>query len=100
MSSHHEWVLQQQLLHDELKPYAPENGEPLQFAIGDQVIWTSENGTEFAYHITGLYQPHSACALYAAGYRYFVNSDSAWFPKTQQSLRKNLVSTEKNSVTS
>jgi hypothetical protein len=54
--------------HDALKPFAPENGQPLRFKIGDAVIYTNETA-----HSSGAASPvlpaHRA-GLYARGARY------------------------------
>ena len=38
MSSHHDYIIEITAQHDALKPFAPENGQPLRVAIGDAVI--------------------------------------------------------------
>ena len=38
MSSHHDYIIEITAQHDALKPFAPENGQPLRFKIGDAVI--------------------------------------------------------------
>ena len=87
MSSHHEWVEQIAAEHDEQKPFAPENGQPLRFAIGDRVIYTNPAGIEFRFSITGFYRPAAPCGQYARGARYLVDSTSPWFPVAEASLR-------------
>ena len=42
MSSHHDYIIEITAQHDALKPFAPENGQPLRFKIGDAVIYTNE----------------------------------------------------------
>jgi hypothetical protein len=87
MSSHWEWVEKITAKHDAEKPFAPENGQPLRFAIGDEVIFTNDYGVEFEMKITGFYKPTEPCGLYATGKRYMVNSSSPWFPVAEKSLR-------------
>jgi hypothetical protein len=41
MSSHHDYIIEITAQHDALKPFAPENGQPLRFKIGDAVIYTN-----------------------------------------------------------
>jgi len=38
MSSHHDYILEITAEHDAFKPFPPENGQPLRFALGDAVI--------------------------------------------------------------
>ena len=47
MSSHHDYIIEITAQHDALKPFAPENGQPLRFKIGDAVIYTNEYGAQF-----------------------------------------------------
>ena len=44
MGSHHDWVNQTVKLHNATKPFAPENGRCLRFAVGDKVIYTNPAG--------------------------------------------------------
>ncbi len=87
MSSHHEWIEEVNARHAAEKPFAPENGLPLRFAIGDPVIFTNTQGVEFAMRVTGYYCPSGLCGQYAQGARYLVNSSSPWSPVTEASLR-------------
>lgn len=87
MSSHHEWAEEVIARHDAEKPFAPENGEALRFAIGDPVIFTNDAGVSFDLTITGFYQPAGGCSLYAMGARYLVNSRTPWVPVKESSLR-------------
>lgn len=88
MSSHWEWAKRVTAEHDENKPFAPENGQPLRFAIGDEVIFTNDNGVEFEMMITGfMTRPEEPCGQYATGSRYYVNSCSPWFSVRESSLR-------------
>ena len=61
MSSHHDWVDQTVKLHNATKPFAPENGRCLRFAVGDKVIYTNPAGLKFRFSITGHYRPLRAC---------------------------------------
>lgn len=87
MSSHHDWVIEVSAQHDAERPFAPENRQPLRFAVGDRVIYTNPAGLEFARRITGFYRPASPCGLYARGARYLIDSYSPWFPVSESSLR-------------
>ena len=57
MSSHHDHIIEITAQHDALKPFAPENGQPLRFKIGDAVIYANEYGAQFRRRVTGFYQP-------------------------------------------
>ncbi len=57
MSSHHDYIIEITAQHDALKPFAPENGQPLRFKIGDAVIYTNEYGVQFRSCINGFYRP-------------------------------------------
>ncbi len=87
MSSHWEWVAEVVARHDLEKPFAPENGEALRFRVGDLVIYTNPAGVTFQRCVTGFYRPESPCALYARGYRYFLDSDCYWMPVPESSLQ-------------
>lgn len=90
MSSHWEWVETVTADHDRDKPFAPENGQALRFAIGDHVIFTNDYGVEFEMQITGFFdRPQAPSGLYSRGHRYLVDSSSPWFPVTEASLRLN-----------
>ena len=56
MSSHHDYIIEITAEHDALKPFAPENGQPLRFAIGGAVIYTNEAGLQFRLSINGFYR--------------------------------------------
>jgi hypothetical protein len=86
MSSHHDWVEERIAYHDKHKPFAPENGKPLKFKIGDKVVYRNGDDCLFEYVITDYYQPPITTSLYAAGHRYFINSDSYWFPIKEHNL--------------
>ncbi|MDH0419111.1 hypothetical protein [Delftia tsuruhatensis] len=81
MSSHHDYIIEITAQHDALKPFAPENGQPLRFKIGDAVIYTNEYGAQFRRRVTGL------SGLYARGARYLLDSSSPWMPVAESSLR-------------
>ncbi|AXL71821.1 hypothetical protein N0006_25535 [Pseudomonas aeruginosa] len=87
MSSHHDWVIEVSAQHDAHKPFAPENGQPLHFKIGDAVIYTNDFGAQFHRLVTGFYRPSGPCGLYALGRRYFLDSSSPWMPVAESSLR-------------
>jgi hypothetical protein len=88
MSSHWEWAKKVVALHDQDRPFAPENGVPLRFKIGDPVIFTNVYGVRFRLRITGFFQRSAEpCAMYATGYRYLVDSSSPWFPVKEEHLQ-------------
>ncbi|UBM12796.1 hypothetical protein [Cupriavidus metallidurans] len=88
MSSHWEWVEEVSARHDAEKPFAPENGQPLKFGIGEWVIYTNDYGIEFAgLRVTGFYKPAGPDGLYANGARYLINTNSPWMPVSEASLR-------------
>lgn len=88
MSSHHEWAEEATARHDAQKPFAPENGQPLQFKAGEPVIYTNPAGIEFALRVTGLYErPASPDGMYANGARYLLDWDCHWFPVAESRLR-------------
>jgi hypothetical protein len=88
MSSHHEWVEEITTAHDTQKPYAPENGKPLQFKPGDPVIFTNDAGISFPLRVTAYYpRPASPCGLYARGARYLLDWSCPWFPVAESALR-------------
>ncbi|UOB04352.1 hypothetical protein [[Acidovorax] ebreus] len=57
MSSHHDYILEITAEHDAFKPFPPENGQPLRFALGDAVIYTNGFGAQFRCRVTGFYRP-------------------------------------------
>lgn len=67
MSSHNDYIIEITAQHDALKPFAPENGQPLRFKIGDAVIYTNEFGAQFRRRVTGFYRPTALSGLYARG---------------------------------
>ena len=74
--------------HDEQKPFAPENGQPLLFKAGDPVIYTNQAGIEFALRVTGFYErPTTPDGMYAKGARYLLDWDCPWFPAVESCLR-------------
>ena len=87
MSSHHDYIIEITAQHEALKPFAPENGQPLRFKIGDAVIYTNEYGVQFRRRVTGFYRPSGLCGHYARGARYLLNSTSPWVPVAESSLR-------------
>ena len=87
MSSHHDYIIEITAQHDALKPFAPENGQPLRFKIGDAVIYTNEYGAQFRRRVTGFYRPTEPSGLYARGRRYYLDSTSPWMPVAESSLR-------------
>lgn len=88
MSSHWEWVERVTAEHDAQKPFAPENGQPLQFRPGDPVIFTNDEGIEFPQRVTGFFaRPEKPCGLYANGARYMLDWACHWFPAKEASLR-------------
>ena len=44
MSSHHDYIIEITAQHDALKPFAPENGQPLRFKIC--LLYTSDAADE------------------------------------------------------
>ena len=88
MSSHWSWVEEFSARHDAHKPFAPENGQPLQFKAGDPVIYTNPAGVEFALRIGGFYErPASPDGMYAMGARYLLEWDCPWYPVVESRLR-------------
>lgn len=87
MSSHHDWTIEISAQHDALKPFAPENGQPLRFAIGEAVIYTNDAGLQFRLRVAGFYRPAGLSGLYARGARYLLDSSSPWMPVSESSLR-------------
>jgi hypothetical protein len=86
MSSHWDYVENLIVDHDALKPFAPENGKSLKYAIGQRVIYTNDYGVSFCFEITDFFKRATDPGLYAAGYRYLVNSSSCWMPIKELSL--------------
>lgn len=86
MSSH--WAWQEKIVaqHDLEKPFAPENGKPLKFQIGDPVVFTNDNGVTFKHRIAGFYHPTDPCSLYASGRRYLLDWECPWFPVKEDQL--------------
>ena len=87
MASHHDWIVDIAAQHDALKPFPPENGQPLRFAMGDPVVYTNDAGVPFRRRVTGFYRPAGLCGLYALGARYLLNGDAPWMPVAESSLR-------------
>jgi hypothetical protein len=88
MSSHLDWVEEVVASHNANKPFAPENGEPLKFSIGDEVIYTNAQGCKFKRKITGFYKPSHPCSRYATGGRYLLDWDCYWVPAKQADLSR------------
>jgi hypothetical protein len=86
MSSHHEWSEEVIKQHNENKPYAPENGQPLKFKVGDSVVYTNSYGVSFNLTVTGFYIPEQITSQYATGCRYYLNGSAPWMPVTEESL--------------
>ena len=86
MGSLHDYIIEITAQHDALKPFAPENGQPLRFRIGDAVIYTNDAGLRFWRRVTGFYRPVEPSGLYARGARYLLNSSSQWMPVSDSSL--------------
>ena len=87
MSSHHDYIIEITAQHDAFKPFAPENGQPLRFKIGDAEIFTNEFGAQFRRRVTGFYRPSGLSGLYARGARYLLDSSSPCMPVSESSLR-------------
>lgn len=69
------------------RPYAPENGHPLAFAPGDRVTFVNDYGVRFPGHVVvRIMQRDEDEWLYCAGRRYFIDSDSPWFPVCEENL--------------
>lgn len=45
--SHHEAIARLIKEHDEIKPFAPENGQKLKFKVGDKVAYINDYGCIF-----------------------------------------------------
>ena len=86
MSCHGDWQKEVILRHNAESPFAPENGQPLKFGIGDHVIYTNDNGVVFNQKITGFYKPEPIDSLYATGCRYLLNTDCYWMPVRENNL--------------
>lgn len=86
MSSFWEWEKRVVAEHDLNKPFAPENGTPLRFKVGDPVIYKNEQGFEFKRTITGYYTPTQPCSSYATGARYMLDWECYWYPAKEDNL--------------
>lgn len=86
MSSHYEWVKKVIAEHNENKPFAPENGNPLKFKIDDKVKYTNCSGMSFELTVTGYYKPEFMNSLYAEGFRYMLDWPCNWMPVKESSL--------------
>ncbi len=89
MASHQDWQEEVIAEHNRSHPFAPENGNPLQFAPGDHVIYTNDQGIEFELKVSFGYLPDPIDSLYARGYRYLLDCSSHWMPVKESSLRAN-----------
>lgn len=88
MSSYWKYENEVVAKHDAEKPFAPENGEPLKFAVGDVVAFTNEYGVIFRrIRVTGYYKPDPIDSLYATGMRYLLDWSCPWFPAKESSLQ-------------
>lgn len=80
---------QQVARHDMERPFAPENGQPLRFGIGDAVaireLMEADGEGITVYQVTGYYVRKES-ALYANGKRYLLNVDAHWFPYSEAEL--------------
>jgi len=86
MSSFWEWEKKVVADHDQNRPFAPENGTPLRFKVGDSVIYTNAQGYKFKRTVTGYYKPNQPCAMYAAGARYMLDWECYWYPSKEENL--------------
>ncbi len=86
MASHHDWIEEMKIKHDAEKPFAPENGSPLRFKVGDDVVFTNDYGASFQRKITGFVDKTTEPGTYALGGRYYIDSDSPWMSVTEAQL--------------
>ena len=85
---HHEAMKELIALHDATTPFAPENGEPLKFNIGDKVTYVNDFGCIFeGYTIIGIMNRDDYESLNCSGRRYYIDSDSPWMPVKESNLR-------------
>lgn len=85
---HHEAMAELVRAHDEQRPYAPENGRPLAFSVGDRVTFVNDYGVAFPHHtVTRIMQRHENEWLYCSGRRYYIDSDCPWMPVKESNLR-------------
>lgn len=70
----------------------PANGEKLELAIGDSIIFTNDYGVEFDDLIVTGYCPENH-SLYKYGNRYFLSKDSYWYPVHPTNCRRQLKQT-------
>lgn len=97
MSSFYDYEQRVIKAHDLEKPFAPENGQPLKFKIGDYVTFTNDYGVSFPLRITGFYLPEKIDALYATGSRYLLDWECYWMPVKESKLTLVSTSLEANS---
>ena len=86
MSSHWDWVDRVIAEHNEKRPFAPENGQPLKFKPGDKVVYTNPAGIQFNLTVTDYYTPCPIDSQYATGGRYTLDWDCYWFPVAESDL--------------
>lgn len=84
---HHEAVRRAIEKHDEIKPFAPENGQPLKFKSGDKVTYINDYGCIFAGKtITKIMERVDDESLYCSGHRYYIDTDCPWMPVKEANL--------------
>lgn len=86
MSSHWAWAERVIAKHNAEKPFAPENGQALKFAVGDKVTYTNSYGVTFVLTVTGFYRPDPIDTLYATGCRYTLDWSCPWMPVPEHRL--------------
>ena len=84
--SHADWQAAVIHLHDQEAPFAPENGSPLRFSVGDPVIYANASGALFSCRIRALYAPEHPCSLYAMGARYLLDGFGSHMPVAEAEL--------------
>ena len=86
--SHHEAIARLIKEHDEIKPFAPENGQKLKFKVGDKVTYINDYGCTFEDKtITKIMERADDESLYCSGRRYYIDSDCPWMPVEEANLR-------------
>jgi len=71
--------------HDLARPFAPENGQPLKFKIGDLVAVRISDEISVV-RVIGYYQARDG--LYARGKRYLLDVETHWVPYSEDQLVK------------
>lgn len=85
--SHHDMMKLTIEEHDRERKFAPENGQPLKFKVGDKVTFVNDFGfRRSGKTITRIMKREEDESLYCQGYRYYIDSDSPWFPVKESSL--------------